>query len=71
MSSLTRIVPSDNRGRTAADLEEVSRGDTLFTALVDEDHHLRFLELLPAQATDQPAPHAIGHGTARASRHRG
>jgi hypothetical protein len=55
--------------RPTADLEEVSTGDTVFPALIYEDHHLRFLQLLAANAAEQRAANAIGnrHGTGACS----
>src|SRR5829696_3125591 len=46
---------------TAPNLEEIARRNSVLTSLVDENHHLRFLEILAPDPADQRAAHAIGH----------
>src|SRR5690242_16545466 len=45
--------------RPAADLKQISRCDPILASLVDEHHHLRFLEVLTPHPTNETSPDAI------------
>src|SRR5215210_8743725 len=48
-------------GRPAANLEEVARSDAVLFALVDEEDHLRLLQVLATESTQKRTADSIGH----------